>query len=47
MKSLLSPITHNPDFPADVSSSMFLSWRDKGIHVIGGLLKDKTLLSFQ
>ena len=47
MKSLLSPITQNPDFPASVSSPTFLSWRDKGIHVISDLLRDNTLLSFQ
>uniref|UniRef100_A0A8P4KRJ8 Reverse transcriptase domain-containing protein n=1 Tax=Dicentrarchus labrax TaxID=13489 RepID=A0A8P4KRJ8_DICLA len=47
VKSLLSPITQNPDFPAGVSSPTFLSWRDKGIHVIGDLLRDNTLLSFQ
>ncbi|XDV45285.1 hypothetical protein PO909_013405 [Leuciscus waleckii] len=47
VKSLLSPITQNPDFPAGVSSPMFLSWRDMGIHIFGNLFKDSTLLSFQ
>ena len=47
MKSLLSPITQNPDFPAGLSSPTFVSWRDKGIHVIGDLLRDNNLLSFQ
>ncbi|XDV28526.1 hypothetical protein PO909_031812 [Leuciscus waleckii] len=47
VKSLLSPITQNPDFPAGVSSSMFLSWRDMGIHIFGNLFKDSTLLSFK
>lgn len=47
MKSLLSPISQNPDFSAGVISSLFLLWQDKGIHVIGDLFKDNTLLSFQ
>lgn len=47
MKSLLSPISQNPDFSAGVISSLFLLWQDKGIHVIADLFKDNTLLSFQ
>lgn len=47
MKSLLSPITQNPDFPAGVSSHTFLSWREVGIHVFGDFVRDNTLLSFQ
>lgn len=46
-KSLLSPITQNPDFPAGVNSPTFLAWRDKGIHMIGDLLRDDAFLSFQ
>ena len=44
VKSLPSSIIQNLDFPAVVNSPTFLSWRDKGIHVIADLLRDNTLL---
>lgn len=47
IKSLLSPITQNPDFPAGVGSSVFSSWQNRGIRVIGDLFKDNILMSFQ
>uniref|UniRef100_A0A3P9IJZ9 Reverse transcriptase domain-containing protein n=1 Tax=Oryzias latipes TaxID=8090 RepID=A0A3P9IJZ9_ORYLA len=47
VKSLLSPITQNPDFPAGVGPSVFSSWRNLGINVIGDLIKDDTVMSFQ
>ena len=47
VKSVLFPITQNTDFPAGVSSPTIISWRDKGIHVIGYLLRENILLSFQ
>lgn len=47
LKSSLSPITQNPDFPAGVGSSVFCAWRDKGIHVLADLFRDNTLMSFQ
>lgn len=46
-KSLLSPITQNPDFPAGVGSSVFSSWWNTGIRTIGDLIKDNILMSFQ
>ena len=37
----------NPDFPVGISSSVFSSWHDKGIHVLDDLFKDNIMLSFQ
>jgi len=47
VKSVLSPITQHPDFPARVSSKTFLSWREMVIHIFGDLVRDNTFLSFQ
>lgn len=47
VKSSLSPTVQYPDFAAGPGSSVLSSWRDKGIHVIGDLFKDNTLLSLQ
>lgn len=46
VKSSLSPIVQNPDFPAGTSSSVFSLWGDRGIHVIGDLFKDDIFLYF-
>ncbi|KAG5263125.1 hypothetical protein AALO_G00282850 [Alosa alosa] len=47
VKSLLSPITHNPDFPACIGSPVFSVWREKEVHLVADLFKDNTLMSFQ
>lgn len=46
VKSMLSPICNNQDFIPGLRLSLFESWHDKGIHVIGDMFENNILMSF-
>ncbi len=44
--SLLTPLHNNPDFPPGMKDGL-IHLRDKGIHVIGDLIENKQLITFE
>ena len=44
--SSLSPLSLNPDLPPSIGSSLFVKWRDNGIHQFQHLFAEDTLKSF-
>lgn len=44
--SLLTPLHNNPDFPLGMNDGL-IHLRDKGIHVIGDLMENKRLMTFE
>lgn len=47
IKPMLSPICNNQELLPGLRLSLFVSWHDKGIRVIGGMFEDNILMTFQ